>query len=634
MKIRECKEGFWADFSNGVSVEVRLSDKTFGGLGRVRCGKRELRSPQLPIMPLIATPYGHEVCGLELGEMQADGDELRMAFRPYVRLAEHARSWQDGRAALTVDGWGQAPVRDRGGQLSLTLKQVDRLAGAVQLAGFSYSYAFRSRKHRPQCIHDRSTWELNGCASGNTLIMRSLTQPAIKSFRSMRDDFSTALRNGGGEVAQFLSLFSQLQGFTFQYDRLGLLVTAFETPFHCPSLVQKNAGHNYIIHWHQLAADGPNGGGSMAFPALEVMYASGRARDGVDRLNQYEDIRSDIYRRYRSALGLQAEPASCAARVHCDGLARPANLKGAVEDLAASGCSEVVVTNLFSTEQEKGADDPPLPVSEHVLKWARRIAELARGMEMQVGALVSAAQVADGLPHDPAQSGGRQGRGKAIRRALSRLKKQIALDSLLVQWDGGGRAAPDTSVDVRVEADVHLRVQQQGLRCACGRSGVLGVSTAQVPYALIRGNELLFRDSAMPFPYEETLAAGDDPLRAYFRGYANRVCYSVGYRCGVADQGVGMDAWWGSAFAAVNRAYRAVSEHMERPRLLPDGRGVLWDGNGDEVHVLWSYAAFEWEVGDEAQVYDVMGVRAVPLNEGLFNVTEGRVYLVQDALAP
>jgi hypothetical protein len=654
MHVRERKSGLWVEFENDVAVEIRLRGKVLGGIGRVRAHGRELRSAEVPILPLILTLEGYEVSSLELEDFRTERGELHLAFRPYLRPACRSPRHSAGAdESWVVQRWGQPPDRDRGGRLELTLKEVNRVAGAVELSGFSYGYKFRSRKHTASCIHDRATWELNGRATGNTLIARSHGAPSVKAIRTKDDSFTTSQAGDAAGGRQFLPLFSEMQGFTFQYDRHGLLATAFEEPCRCFSLIQKNRGCHSIIHWHQLRSEDRGGICCLEFPALEVMHADLRARSDLDRLNHYEAVQGGIYGRYRDLAGLQPEPVPCTARLDCRTFSRVADLKATVEELAAAGWSEVALADLFGDEAAADASDSGNPagigLTPDVEARAKQVADLARGRGMHVGAVLDYALLEEAMLNraplgkrpraaraegEPSHSGRESAGAKSWSGPLSRLKRRLSLDALYVDWPPAAEGGNNQLHDALVETGFHRTLQDQGLRCMCSRSGVFGVSTMPVEYALLRGREVLFKDRVIPFPRAEVLEQGDEPVEAYFRGYANRVCYSVAYGRRGGGHPTGAEHWWGPAFAAINRAYRAVSEHMERPRLLADELGVLWTGPADGVSVLWAYAPFEWYVGELARVYDVMAGQAVGVEDGAFTPAGGGVYLVQDALEP
>ena len=639
MNIREHQDHFWAEFENGVSVEVRLEGRVFGGMRRVKCGRRVLRSPDLPIVPLIVGTNGYEVRRLELEDMKQTDGELVMSFRPYVEF--HGRpEWggQPGMERWNVGPWKQEPFRDRGGRLWLTLRELSRFIGDMEFRGFSYGYKYRSRKYRISRIHDRATWELRGRATGNCFYMPGRCGEPRWTMRSKGDAFTTARSAQDEPAGQFLPFFTELPGFTYQFDRQCILVTAFERPLSCLSLFQKNAGANYIIYWHQLCC-GAGGAGSAEFPALEVLCAESETASEAERLSQYDAVRTAVWELYCDAADVRLDQAVSVGRLVCGPSTRPSDLKRGIDALADAGCAEVLLSEPVeqqvrissSKSSEKAAGD----VREKVRERIGRIVGLAHQRDLQVGTLLSVPMLAG----DPSKDGDAASPGLDYQRVARRLKEEFPVDAFYLDGSviAGLPAAlecrpPHGSVgDVQAQFELKRALQELGLRCGTDGAGAFGVSIAPIPYTLLRGNELLYRDTVMPFPYEEVLAANDDPHSAYFRGYASRLCYGVSFD--VSDETrSGLEPWWDDEYTAVNRAYGAVREHMLEARLLPDEEGMLWRRPETGVEVLWPFVEFEWRVGHDARIYDVMAQHVIALEEDTFIPGARRVYLVQDAL--
>ncbi len=642
MELREHKDSFRVEFENGVSVEIRRQGGTFGGIGRVRCGTRDLRSPELPILPLIISPDGYRVHRLEIEQVRPDDEGVVLTLRPYVDLSGRTEERdRGGEDCWNVASWAQQPVRDRGGMVWLRLKEANRRIGDMELRGFSYGYKFRSRKYRVCRLHDRATWELNGRATGNVLYMRGHPEGPRRVIRNKKDEFTTARLDGDGLRAQFRPLFTELQGFSFQFTRSNVLVTAFQEPFPCMSLLQKSRGWNYIVHWHQLCGDGHGKAGSLDFPALEVLCADSVAREESKRLSQYEAVRGDLSERYHRAFGLQREQAVCCGELHASSGLSKAELGRGVARLAGAGCTEVIVPGLLvgcdKLAPGRGGRSEATADAEGARERIRTIVGLAHRRGMEVGTFLGPAAVQGVNENGPQGPGG--GKGDALGTALAALKREFALDVLYLEAGsraahsqdptGGGGAGSGNELATAIA--FHRAAQQQGYRFGRNGPDLFGLSGRAVPYRVLRHNEFFYRDSAMRFPHEEVLAAGDDPHEAYFRGYANRLCYRV--RFGGKDGGrPGLDAWWDAGFAAVNRAYTLVEEHMRFASALPGGKGVLWSPSaaGDDVRVLWAFVGFTWQVGEQASAYDVMAAGPVKLEGGRLEVQPNRVYLVQE----
>ena len=653
MKVRDRRDHLQVEFDNGVSVEVRKAGRLYGGIGQVRCGRRDLRCPDLPILPVVHTEDGYRLAHLELDNVRQGRDELTISMRPYMTLCGHMQERAgDGEPLWNVGPWTNGPVRDRGGALWLCLREVNYYFDGLELRGFSYGYRLRSRRHRASRIHDCSTWELGGRATGNTLVMRGHPQSPCKAFRNKSATFTTARVQDGVVAGQFLPLFTELQGFTFQFDRRGILVTAFEKPFPCLSLVQKDRGRNCLVHWHQLCGVPARKGTCLSFPSLEVMFADVRARGEAERLNQYEVLRQDIYERYAKACGLQEELASCAGGFVRGGCQSRADIERCLKTLARAECAEVMVTDLLAPA-EAGAQDkeaegragPAPSAAQADRKRISDIASVARRYRMEVAGSLSPL-LHRGAERGPLPPGGSAapvcsvcGDHARIASLLDDVRKKFSLDAVYLNGLPGAEDAPAARLcaecaphkQFAATLAFHRLGQQRGFRCAMGGGGPLGLTCWQIPYSAIRNRELLYRDSVMPFPYKEVVEVEKDTHLAYFRGYASRLCYWVGFRGGQAAGG--LEEWWDARYAAINKAYNAVHDHMAAPWLLDGESGVVWFGpEGEEdVNVLWAYREVAWEVGPEAAVYDVMAGRSLAIRGDEFTARPLRVYLVQGA---
>jgi hypothetical protein len=529
-----------------------------------------------------------------------------------------------GQGPWSIGPWGLKPLRDRGGRLWLRLREVNQLIGNLEFRGFSYGYKFRSRRYRINCIHDRATWELNGRATGNSLYMRGHHESPRRTIRGKSEEFTTARPEQSKPPLQFLPLFSELQGFTFQFNRRGVLITAFEKPLPCLSLIQKDRRRNYIIHWHQLYH--PDGKESLCldFPALEVMWTDAKASGEVERIGHYEAVRNELYARYREVLGIQSAQALPAGELASPAGSRLLEVEQGIDKLAQAGCAEVLLPWALD---EIAADPASETASAAALTDGleagrlKRVVEMAHKRGMQAGALLDTSAAPPGWR-------------KALQAFLRRKKKEILLDSVYLAGNSTPGAHPTQRLSEEAETLSLCRaLQSMGYRYGADGCGVLGISTQAEPYDLVRNNEFLYKNSVVPFPYKQVRATSDDPHAAYFRGYANRLCYSV-RAGGTGEKKTTLEDWWDEDFAAINRAFCAVHEHMYCLRPLGGDRGVLWHDAAKQVGVLWAYREFLWRTGEQARVYNVTDRKAVRLQERGFAARPLCVYLVQGAAEP
>ena len=688
MQLKERDRSYRLSFDNGIQVEILKRGGEFGGLGHVRLRRRNLRSAELPIMPLIRTPDGYEVKRLEFHDIEKTRDSVTLTLTPHV--ARYGRmEWVccDGEDRWNVGPWEQPAERDRGGTLRLALQAVSRNIAGLDFVGFSYGYKFRSRKYRIYRIHDRATWELGGWATGNSFWMDGPFNQPHKTFGNKSDSYTTSWCHAGGamvQLQQFLPLFTVLQGFSFQFDHQSVLVTAFEAPFHCRSLFQKNAGHNHLVHWHQLCGDL---GGCLEFPALQVLCADAPTDDPAERANQYCAVREELQRQYAEQCGLNRDGVVVSGRIAAGDGCAPEALQRGLDELARAGCKRVFAPALMRTlgPREEAAPGRPAPRQAEQEAYARvtRFVEHAHQRGMEVAASLAdccapwllpaslSEQAASGAQGQP-DAHGEELVARAVRDTASarflldhlrRVKRALGVDALFADslltgiadqfhWAGPSAAeghqaahprelrALDLDENVGVIRSLHgpmvgllAALQAMGYKCPLTGPGGLAPASSSLGHELLCGREFMCRDRVLEFLYEEISAGDVHPLEAYFRGCATRLSYAAVYDATRGTAGR-LASWWKPEYTTVNKAYHAVREHMEVSRLLPGDCGIIWTGADPDVRVLWCYKQFAWSAGGGAEVFDVMATRRVALDKGQFVPQPLRVYLVQNAANP
>ncbi|MFP4026503.1 MAG: hypothetical protein ACLFWL_01780 [Candidatus Brocadiia bacterium] len=628
-----------------MSVEVLSDGRNFDGVGRVKSGRRHLRGEDLPILPLITTLDGYQVRHFEIDDVEEDDKVLTITFRPFITVCGHSeRETKEGGDCWHTSEWNQEAFHDRGGSLELELRPVNRLMGQIEFSGFSYSYKFRSRKYYPHAIHDRATWELDGRATGNTLFMPSVVREPKKEIQNKQDEFSSVSRDGEDIISQFRPFFTELGGMTFQCNGTSLLVTAFEEPFPCRTVIEKPADENYVVHWHQLKGIKSRNGGAIDVPAQEILYAETKENREIDRMNQYDAVRREVSTWHRDALGIAEEKPCPSGSLLSGSLDREEVVERGVEELADAGCKEVVIRDLVYSDSDHGLqlEDDINRIGDMASDLLGSIVEAIHHWGMEAGMVLL-----PGLEDTTCDSDSQEG----LEEFLKELRDDVELDCIYLA--GGSR---EPSLDDRrayvkklikaVELDLQKKfvsvAQKIGFRCGTAGLGCGGINFQQIPYEAIRNREFLYQGLSTDFPYEEVIAVEDDPHDAYFRGYANYLCYRVAFGSHHEGERPEMDKWWDSFLVSVNSAFDAVREHMGKARLLADDAGVLWSDAEEPkaMKVLWAFNSLKWDVGPEADIFDVMSGEPIELNipdedtedPVEFKAEARRVYLVQNAL--
>ncbi len=659
MRWKESDRSFRLRFDNRISVEILKDGDTFGGIGQVKLGRRKLRSDELPVLPLITTPNGFEVVRLEFEDIERAEECVVLQLRPFV-VSLGRMEWLcwDGQDRWHVGSWAEESQRDRGGMLQVTIRAEQHTIGGMEFVGFSYAYKFYSRKYHVYRIQDRSTWELGGWATGNDFWMASPFSPPRKTIRNKEDSYSTSWRTRDEEpvqIQQFLPFFTALQGFTFQFDKQTLLVTAFEDVFHCDSLFQKESGRNYMVHWHQLCDDLS---GCLEFPAHLVLCCEEEVSEEAERVDQYCAVRQELEARHRSSTGVLHDGAVASSWMERAGGAEK-RMEHGLDALARARFKRVYIPDLMLACAPAG---DTVRARREAARAVERFMERAhaRGIEVALclddccrrWLLADSLEEGEGYPegHMLLEAALREDACRAfLLRHMRRIRVEFGVEALFASnmlegfadqfdWEGppGQNRIARSPATIRSLAMERLRLvaelQQIGYRCLSWGAGELATPGLEPPYDVKSDSEFMFRDRVLRFPHEAVSAGERDPLEVYFRGCAHRLSYMPVCTAGRAAGGK-MEDWWDSEFGAVNKAFQAVREHMETSSLLPAGRGILWRGAEPGVEVLWSFKSFELTVGPEAEIFDIMESEQVhpPQDKETVRIKPCGVYLLQDA---
>jgi len=668
MRVSEHEDHLAVRFDNGVSVDVLRSDGVFDGLGVVRAGRRKLRSDELPILPLIRTPDGQEAARLELRHVEPVDGGLRLTMLPFMQRSGMAE-WRgdDGRQRWDVADWGGEPVCDRGGLLELTLRPVSRQLGGVAFEGFSYAWHYRSRKYPIWRIHDRGTWELGGYAAGNRFWMRGPFNPPRVTLRKA-ERYTTAGWSrpdaDAPSVRQFQPLMTSLQGFAFQFDAQGLLVTVPEALCHCRSMFQKAAGANYFVHWHQLCADLS---GSVAFPAMQVLYAGDTAADESARVDQYCGVRHDLETTFRTECGQAMPRGAISGVLHSDAATRVREFERGLDALVHAGCRHVLMPDILAGAAPR---DPTPERAATALRRVRGVIDRAHRRSVRVGIplhetcrpWVMQGCATDDPPETrpgdlPVQALLHRDAADLMLTHMQSLRSVLAPDILYCRqaclgaihelntdWPGPPRPTrgrgqgsqdprfAETGGLVRSLQGTHLSMQSALHRIGytCLPVGLVGMggTLPDSACAHVEGAEFMYRDALPSFPLRNLTAAGIDPFQAWFRACAWRAGYVVPCQANQSVRG-GLPTWWRKPYAAVNLAFQSVHDYMLSSHALPRGRGVIWSDGDGEVSVLWTFAEMRWKVQRSDVVFDVLGSRALRPEKRTLNLPPWRIYMVQ-----
>ncbi len=633
MKIKEYQEHFWVEFDNAVRVEIYTDEKNCGGIGRVKCGRTDLRCEELPVLPLVTTVDGYQVQKVDIEDIREEGDDcVVVSLQPYLATCGHVDVDCGDGPQWNVGEWNKTPERDRGGELEMTLQEVNREVAGMEMRGFSYGYKFRSRKYHPKFIHYRGTWELAGSATRNDLVVPSQEKCPHKHIQNKDDQFSSVARAEDQQKVRFKPLFSEMQGFTYQYDNHNILITGFEKPVDCQSVIQKEAGENYIVQWHQLRDGKSANGGAMEAPAHQILCADNEDNDPAERTSQYQSVKAELHEDLGAAAELPPETACIPGFLEREIWHRQDEVERGIEKLAEVGCQEIVIPDLTHQADGKHHHDAGMG-SEHMDDLASEAVSSIHKRDLYAGMKVDASGLVADLRDENDNVA-----PEAVSDWVEELVDQLDLDSLYLAMNANDSLVQEAMnsemsapIPFGVEVAFHQAVTKAGLRTGSSGFGPFGPAIREVSFEGLRNNEWAYTNAMMRFPYVDVIEGQGNPKDAYFRGLGNGICYGVSFGSEDGERPALPD-WLEMDFYAFNTAYAAVSEYMIHSRQLEEGRGVLWRESDleDAVKVLWANKKFELEADEDAHIYDVMKAEPVSLGEDqTFETKEKTVYMLE-----
>jgi len=309
-----------------ATVEVHCRGKDLLGLGKVWIGRKLLRSDRELIRPGIQTPDGLEAVRYELVSITQTKRSVRIRTRPVWRAAVKMEWLQrDMHELVNTASWSDEIASHPSARLDIVLKPSSRTVDGRKYRGFRYGFSYRGSGRRIYQILDRATWELDGNIAGDHWMMKTTWTKPVVHFR--RDTVYCTQwfapgwpPNRNPYLFQFVPLYAHLQGFTYQYDGEGTLLTVHERPSHVRSLFQRRRRSPVLLHFNQFCFDLTD---SVDTPPREILYAE--RPDGADEtsaINHYLRVRDFVFDRVHGHYGTTFQPNRMLGKIESWDLAR------------------------------------------------------------------------------------------------------------------------------------------------------------------------------------------------------------------------------------------------------------------------------------------------------------------------
>ena len=338
--------------TNGIVVEFLLQQNRVRGINAVTFRGKALRSTSECIWPEIATPYGMEIVHFELQDVRKEGDAIVISTRPFYRLI-HRMEWTEHAMHPLINTccWSKEPFSPEGSRFDWIVREVNETYAGINYSGFSYGFHYVSPEHPIYQIEDKATWELGGNVVGNGFIMRGGGHPHVR----FKDD--TVMYSGwyfpgiaNPNVFQHKPLYTQMQGFTFQYDPEHLLLTVHERPSHVRALYQRESKQPTLLHFNQFCFDLTR---DIVTPPRKILVGSRPQNGDTPLVNHYLRVRDVLQEQHRKHYGLKYDKTRPGAHVETWAVANMASFRPVFEQLNKWGIRRTFVMPLWrSTETD------------------------------------------------------------------------------------------------------------------------------------------------------------------------------------------------------------------------------------------------------------------------------------------
>ena len=331
---------------NGIQVDFILDGKWLKGIGAVSFNGKPLRNTTECIWPEMATPYGAGVCSLEFQDVHEEAGAIVISARPYYRVIHRMEWTEHAMHPLTnTTSWSKEPSSPEGSRFDWILREVNETYDGVAYSGFSYGFRYQVPGHPIYQIEDKATWELGGNISGNGFIMRGGGEPHAR-FEQDTTYYSGWDLPGiaNPHVFQHKPLYTQMQGFTFQYDASQVLLTVHDHPSHVRSLFQRQVGQPMLLHFNQYCFDLTE---RHTTPTRSILVGERKNRNETALANHYLRVRDSIQAQHRKYYGLKYDRARPVSHIEAKGLAQMDKFKAVLDQLKQWGINRAFIMPIW-----------------------------------------------------------------------------------------------------------------------------------------------------------------------------------------------------------------------------------------------------------------------------------------------
>jgi hypothetical protein len=337
---------------NRITLDFLLHNNHVLGISSVLLNGKPLRNTSQPIWPEISTPYAEVAAYFELIDVQAKDGSIVVSTRPYFTVG-HRMVWTEHalHPLINTAPWNAQPTSPEGTRLDWVIREVNETYDNVPYAGFSYGFCYQAPQHPIYQIEDKATWELGGHIVGNGFIMRGANYPHTR----FKED--TVLYSGwyfpgiaNPHVFQHKPLYTQMQGFTFQYDAQHVLLTVHERPSHVRALYQRTSNQPALLHFNQFCFDLTT---TIATAPRKILVGQRTRQSETTLANHYLRTRDFLQEQHRQFYGLRYDRARPTAHVETWAIVKMDGFQLIFQQLKTWGVNRTFIMPLWrSTETD------------------------------------------------------------------------------------------------------------------------------------------------------------------------------------------------------------------------------------------------------------------------------------------
>jgi len=651
------------------------------GIGEVFIGDRLLRNGAELIQPQFATMEGMELDRLEYMDHDEKDGVYTIRTIPFFRVA-HRMEWAEHGSHLRVstNSWSNGAYQPEGAIIKWTIKASSDILYDVEYKGFSYSFTYMVPDYPIYQIQDKATWELDGEASGHTFIMRGAWgKPVIKldndtEFNTYR--YYEAIANP--YIFQHVPLYSQLQGFTFQYKNDAILVTSHEKPSHVRSYYEKRSSSPLLLHFNQFCFDMTE---NHTTPARKILYTElGACTDETTINNHFLRVRDVLQARIREYYDLKNDLTRPTCALETWEIAKIENFGPAFDRINEWGLKRCMLMPLwrsnetdivprFNEDKERfgilGNMCCPieLEIADCYGGWDGMKQVMERAVEHGIETYMwfgshfsSSSNLADRIKglfaHDVNGQNNRNNYGhvlwavdqnntefeeyliNAYRKLGEYGMKGIFRDSHFNMASDTitYNRNPDGTGNARSMHDTEARIQSRfqnelDMLYYVESDGVTGTPRVGTDYDHVRGMEWIYSNVNTGMELDKLEKYGDDPLWVYFKSMSCRLIYHVWIEINEFPAKSSILPWWNEeTFPPYVRAYFEAEPYMDQMWLLENENGILWSCN--EGRVVFAWENFDFMIDPEESVYEPLTGKNINPSNSMYKMEKMGIYIL------